>query len=345
MSTTNYPSADISTTNENIYNKPPKKDFRYVIYTLLSLGLISALGYIWFSKKTEKENDVKQQQALVISNTKADDNEASYKSALVTLDSITSLNTTLNSEITNKDGNIARLKGEIENILRQKASSGKISSQEEATLRNKIAQLNNEISGYKNRVTELEQQNQALTQENTSVKTQRDSVITEKEKVRTDLDRTVVEKKQLEEKVDVGATLNANNFNIEGINERRNGKEKATDKAKKVDKLRIGFDLDANRITQSGKKQIYISITAPDGSPVTVEALGSGKMNTKEEGEKFYTTTMDVDYTQGQKKYVNFDWKQNSDFLKGDYKVEVYQNGFKIGDGKVTLKKSGFLGL
>ncbi len=345
MSTTNYPSASTGTSSENIYTKPQKKDYRFVIYTLLSLGLISALGYIWFSKKTEKENDVKQQQALVVANTAKDNVEIEYNAALTQLDSMTKLNTSKDAEIIERNTTITQLKAEAKEAYNRYISSDKKDMQAYATLQNKVSRLNEEINGYKSRIAELEQQNQVLTQENAVVKTERDMVITEKEKVKTDLDKTVVEKKQLEEKVDVGATLIANNFNIAGINERRNGKEKETDKAKKVDKLRIGFDLDANRITQTGKKQIYVCITAPDGSPVTVEALGSGKMNTKEEGEKFFTTTLDVDYTQGQKKYVNFDWKQNSDFIKGDYKVEVYQNGFKVGEGKVSLKKSTFLGL
>ncbi len=323
------------------YTKNTKsKDYRYIIYTLLTLGLVSALGYIWYSKKNEEEKAKISQQTIVATNAKADDNMAMYQAALVRLDSITGLNTTLNTEINDKDGNVAKLKAEINAILKE----GKRDDVTIATLNNKLAALNREIDSYKTKVDDLVAQNKALADENTTVKTERDQVKTELATTNTSLENTKTEKKQLESQVDVGSTLTANNFTIAGINERRNGKEKETSTAKRVDKLRIGFDLDANRITQSGNKKIYVSITSPEGTPITVEALGSGKMVTREEGEKFFTTSLDVDYVQGQKKYINFDWKQNSDFSRGDYKVEVYQNGFKIGEGKVTLKKGGLFG-
>lgn len=318
-----------------------KRDSRYIIYALLTTGLIASLGYIWYNKTQEKDKDKQQEQQLVASNIKATEVESDYKAALIRLDSITAMNTSLNAEITDKDGTISKLRGEIETLMRKDRRDEK----EEAALRSKITMLNAKIREYEERVAKLEEDNKVLTEENTVVKTERDQVRSELETTRGDLEQTKTVKKQLEDQVDVGSTLNASNFNIVGINEKRNGKEKEADRVNKVDKLRISFDLDENRITTSGKKNIYVSITAPDGTPVTVEALGSGKFNTRSEGEKFYTNMVEVDYVQGEKKSVQFDWKQNSDFQKGDYQVEVYQNGFKIGKGKVNIKKKSFLGL
>ena len=327
----------MSTYTESKTEPQAPRDNRNIVYALLTILLLAALGYIWYSKKTEKENDVVQQQALVASNTVADENDANYKAALITLDSITNLNTTLNGEITNKEGNVAKLRTEIEALMRE----GKKDDASVALLNNKIAALNREINGYKDRVGELTKQNEALTAENTTVKTERDQVKEELATTKTVVEKTTTEKNALEDKVDVGGTLSASQFSIAGINERRNGKEKETSTAKRVDKLRIGFMLDANRITTSGIKKVYVCITAPDGTPVTVPALGSGKMTTKEDGEKAFTNLIDVDYIQGQPKLINFDWKSDNNYQQGDYKVEVYQNGFKIGQGKATLKKGG----
>ena len=339
MSTYNTPTTDN-------YSKPPKKDNKNLFIALLGIGLLGAMGYIWYSKKQEKETDQKQTAALLQTTNEKADVESLYQASLTSLDSITSLNTSLNGEILNKEGVIGKLKMDIESDLKEIASlkaTGKNSSSQEAALRQKINALNVEIIKYKDRVAELEAQNAVLTNENTTVKREKDSVNTELGTTRTVLDQTATQKKQLEEKVDVGQTLSAINFYISGINEVR-GKEKETSTAKKVDKLRIGFELDANRIATSGKKEIFVCITAPDGKPVTVEALGSGLFNTREDGQKPYTNKIDVDYNQGQRKSVSFDWKQNSDFQRGDYKVEVYQNGYKIGQGTVTLKKGGLFG-
>ena len=38
---------------------------------------------------------------------------------------------------------------------------------------------------------------------------------------------------------------------------------------------------------------------------------------------------------------VSFDWKQKDAYKEGDYKIEIYNNGFKIGQGVKTLKKGG----
>ncbi|MDQ6757640.1 MAG: hypothetical protein M3004_11970, partial [Bacteroidota bacterium] len=117
-------------------------------------------------------------------------------------------------------------------------------------------------------------------------------------------------------------------------------KEKETTTAKRVDKLRITFDLD-NRITPSGAKDVFVCITAPDGTPVAVEALGSGKFVTRDGVEKLFTKKIQVDYTQGEKKTVTVEWKQNSEFQTGNYKIEVYNNGFKVGEGIRNFKKGG----
>src|SRR6478672_9442556 len=103
--------------------------------------------------------------------------------------------------------------------------------------------------------------------------------------------------------LNVGSTLHASNFNIVGINE-KGSKEVSTKTAKKVDKLRISFDLDENMISQSGNKEVYVCITGPDGTPIAVEALGSGTFSTREGSEKPYTQKLDVNYTQNKRQTV-----------------------------------------
>ena len=127
---------------------------------------------------------------------------------------------------------------------------------------------------------------------------------------------------------------------IHKIDSKNGGKEKQTTTAKRVDKLVIGFDVD-NRIAQSGQTDVYVAITGPDGKPVTVEALGSGTFTSRDEGEKFYTAKVPVQIEAGKKRHVEFAWKQNSKFQPGAYKIEIYHNGFKIGEATRDLKKGG----
>ena len=89
---------------------------------------------------------------------------------------------------------------------------------------------------------------------------------------------------------------------------------------------------------------MFVSITAPDGTPVAVEALGSGRFVTRDGIEKLFTKKVQVKYIQGEKQTVTVEWKQNSEFQTGNYKIEVYNNGFKIGEGVRSFKKGGLFG-
>ena len=66
-----------------------------------------------------------------------------------------------------------------------------------------------------------------------------------------------------------------------------------------------------------------------------------GKINTREDGTKEYSNKIAVQYVQNAILPVSYDIKQSAKLIEGEYLVEVYNNGFKIGEGKTTLKKGG----
>jgi hypothetical protein len=50
-----------------------------------------------------------------------------------------------------------------------------------------------------------------------------------------------------------------------------------------------------------------------------------------------------MEYEQGTRKALQFPIRQ-SDFQTGNYKIEIYHNGFKIGESIRSLKKGGLFG-
>jgi hypothetical protein len=126
------------------------------------------------------------------------------------------------------------------------------------------------------------------------------------------------------------------------VNEKKSGKEKTTSTAKRVDKLVVSFDVE-NRIARSGPADMYITVTAPNGQVISDGTLGSGTLTTRTEGDKPYTTKVSTEYEQGTRKPLSFPIRQ-TDFQTGNYKIEIYHNGFKIGEGIRTLKKGGLFG-
>lgn len=322
MSTTNYPSASPQ-------SQPPKKDSKNLIIGLLAVGILGTWGYfLWDKNKSDQQITQLKTQYVAVDSSK-NELQKSFDAAVIRLDSLTGHNNELEGKLSERNSEIAKLKGQIASKLKKE----RLTEKEKVELRSQIQELNDKINNLEAEVARLTQENQVLTTEKTQL-------TADKEKLTTDLVTTTTQKEELSKKVDIASTLNASNITITPINEKSNGREKVTTTAKRVDKLVIAFDVD-NRIAQSGNTEVYVSVTDPEGKPVTVEALGSGTFTTREEGDKFYTFKMPVDIETGKKKHVEFPWKQNSAFKTGSYKIEVYHNGFKIGEGTSTLKKGG----
>lgn len=334
MAYENYPSAE---TTPEPATQPQKKNMRNIITGGLLVALLGTWGYIIFDKNKRKEKEIVQQTQLVTANTEKEELRKELDDATMRYDMIKTSSADMthskDSVITQRDREISEKRVKIQQLL----SKVNASQSEIGQAKSLIASLNEDISGYKTTIEKLEGEKVVLIQEKEVVTKERDVARKETEDA-----KSVIKAK--EDVIDIGSTLHASNFTIAGINEKGNGKERTTSTAKKVDKLRISFDLDENRITQSGVKVIYISITDPKGKPITVEALGSGTFKTRDGQDKFFTQKIDADYKQGESQKISVDWKQNSDFEKGDYKIEVYNNGFKIGEGVKAFKKGGLFG-
>ncbi len=332
MAFENFPPAEPNPNAANNYNRP-KKDWRTFLSIILVIALLGTWAYIIWDKSQTK--DILQQRDNQIKSvvTEKDTLQSLLDEATNRYDNLKTTNAKKDSTITIKDRDIASKKAQIQALLSKKNAT----ASELKQAKDMIASLNTDITDYKAQVETLKGQNVVLTQE-------KEVVTQERNKVKQDFDSAKTVIKQREDIIDVGSTLHASNFNILGIAEKKNGKEKETTKAKKVDKVRISFDLDENRIATTGAKDLYILVTAPDGNPVAIEALGSGKFTTRDAGEKTFTQKININYTQGQKQRVSFDWKQNTPYETGDYKIEVYNNGFKIGEGTRHFKKGGLFG-
>jgi peptidoglycan hydrolase CwlO-like protein len=323
--TTNYPSATPQ-------SQPPRKDYKNLVIGLLAAGFLGTWGYLlWNNNKQEQVQTQQQAQISKVTDEKGQ-LQKNFDDALVRLDSLTGTNNKLQGALAEGQGQVAKLKGQIRSIL----SKQHITEAEKKKAEDLIKELNDKISG-------LEQQVAQLTQENQQLNADKTALTADKEKLTTDLQTTATAKQDLEKKVDVASTLNASNISVTPMRERKDGKDKETTTARKVNKLVIGFDV-ANRIAQTGQTDVYVSITGPDGKPISVPALGSGTFTSRDDGDKVYTAKVPVDFEAGKSKSVQFAWKQNSEFQKGSYKIEIYHNGFKIGEGTSTLKKGGIFG-
>lgn len=315
---------------------PRKRDDRKIIYGVLIAALLGTWGYIIYDKS--KSNEAINQLHTQYSNVDSARNEIQneYNDALARLDSATGNNTELQGALTERQSEIGDLKKQITSITSKKnATAGELER-----ARGLINQLNMRIDDMYAEIQRLKGENQQLASSNKRLNSEKQQLSTEKSQLQENLTTTEAARKDVE---DVASTLHASNLNIIPIHVKGNGKEKETTTAKRVDLLRITFDVDENRISTSGNKELYVIVTSPDGRPVTM-ASGSGTFDTRDQGSKTYTNKVSIPYEQGKKSAVSFDWKQEGRYQLGVYKIEVYHNGFKIGEGTKTLKKGGLFG-
>lgn len=319
MSNNNFPEAVIEP-------KKQPKNFKNLIIGFLGVGVLALGGYLAYDKN-QTNHTIKQQETKIEAVTEEKSAiQTSFDASLARLDSMSTVNTGLQSQLIEKSSEIAKVKTEIRSILNKKNAT----AAELLQAKNLIASLNNKIAG-------MEQDIARLTEENKTLSNDKVVLTQQKEKLNQDLEKTTVAKQDLEKKVDVASTLNVSNIVITPINVKSSGKEKVSTTAKRVDKLMIRFDVD-NRIAQTGTTDVYVLVIGPDGKVINT---GTETFSSRDEGDKTFTAKLPVEIETAKKKNVEFSFAPGTAFQQGNYKILIYQNGFLIGEGVQELKKGG----
>ena len=175
----------------------------------------------------------------------------------------------------------------------------------------------------------------SLTRSNTFIAMQRDSTYVELEKQTVFNDSLVVQNTQLADAVEKGSALNLSKFSVDAVRERNSGKLVSTSRAKSTDKFKICFTVADNVISEAGDREFFVEVLDPQGN-----VLGESYSKTNEggasvtysKGTNFYYENKSLDVCD----YIN---KPAGDFQKGNYMVNVYDDGLKLlGTSKFTLK-------
>ncbi len=302
------------------------------IYLGIIVLLLGAGIYLFLTKnRAEDENEELVNQVATVSNDKATI-ETEYNDALKRLDEMKTQSVQMDSLLSTKNDELSAMKSKIESILKQK----NLSASQLAEANKLIAELKSKMTNYQQQITALKQENVELNEENKSLTEEKSQLTQEKQSL-------TEEKKGLEKTVELGSVLHASGIKMEAINNKKNlfgkEKEKETEKAKKADLIRISFDLDDNRISESGEKIIYICVYDPSGNVISANGTNSTKFKLSDDSEKLYTASKTIPYKQGEKvRGISTDWKPLANFSKGSYKVEIYNMGYKIGSEMVTLR-------
>lgn len=323
MNTTNFETEKMPVNSNNSSSKN-------IIIGVLAACVIGLGAYTFVDKnKSTEQMQQKEVQIAKVVDEKSDV-QNNFDASLARLDSMATVTKSMEGKLSEKNSEIAKVKAEIRSILNKKNAT----AAELGRAKKLITDLNGKITGMEADIARLTDENKVLNEDKV--------VLTkDKEKLTQDLVTTTTAKQELDKKVDIASTLNASNIMVKPINVKGNGKEKETTVAKRIDKLLISFDVN-NRIAANGTTDLFVLVTGPDGKTMQTSVGGSGTFTTREEGEKLFTAKVPVDLETAKKKNVAFAFVPGgSSFQMGSYKVQIYQNGFLIGEGTTQLKKGG----
>ena len=236
MAFENFPQAEQPTKETTV---TPKNNTRNLLTVALVVALLGTWAYIIYDKNQTKETLDQKETMIATTSSQRDELQKELEDAAMRYDMLKSNNTKLDSTITAKDRDIAEKRTRIQSLLNKVNAT----AAELGEAKRLIASLNGDLEGYQARIEMLEGEKIQLTKEKQAVTQQRDVA-------RREYDSASLVIKEKEDLLNVGSTLQASNFNIVGVEEKRSGKEKSTSTAKRVDKLRISFDLNENLIAQ-----------------------------------------------------------------------------------------------
>lgn len=150
-------------------------------------------------------------------------------------------------------------------------------------------------------------------------------------KMTSDRDLYKDESDKYKDQVAKGSKLSAHSFTTQGLGYN----DKENKKAKKVAQIKSCFTVGENTIATSGQRNFYIRVISPDGKVLTKRNTNTISTNS---GTIVYSSSRPVDYqNQAIDVCITADVR-DLELLQGNYIVEIYADGSRIGKDSFTLK-------
>jgi len=136
-------------------------------------------------------------------------------------------------------------------------------------------------------------------------------------------------------KLGLANVLTATNIKIDNLNTGKGGKPGTTTKAKDVNKTSVSFEFIDNDIVSAGSKTINIVLY--DNKGKVVSSSGKEFKMKKKNVESSFSAEANIEYKikMGKNKV---DIKHNKKLLPGNFRVEIYTDGFLSGISEFSLE-------
>ena len=300
---------------------------------VLALVIAAIFGYLYFNEKQENsQNNVsitEKTNELLRTNTKLD-------SISVQLDAKIAEIAALGGQIDELEALKAELQKDKRNLMSSKSFDVKAYQIKIKDYEALLLEKDVEIAKLREENAVLNNQNQVLNSENTGLKTTNSDLRTAKEALADSVYKTTVQNRELSEKVTLASALRPMNYAVSAINSRGKEREGEEFKARRVDRVKVSFKLAENPLTKKENKTIYMRMIDPTGNVVSDMATGSGAFSFGGK-ETIYTAKQTILYSNSGQT-IEYIYNRGANYEKGAYKIELYADGFRIGQTSFNIK-------
>ena len=293
---------------------PKKNNKALKIGMTLALMAIALLAY--FIQEEQQQNLLK---------------EEALTAAFLQLDS-------LSNELDKRILTISKLGGEIDTLvgIKQKLEEEKkYFLNRDQRQKIKLGTLRDKVEGYRQLLLIKDEEINQLTQINEQLTTENIELKNETQVLNQSINNIKLEKKDLNQKVQLLSRLKIEDFIIAAIDVK--GKERLYSFRKKyIKQLQITFVLSENEIAPIEGKKLWIRVVTPDNNVYYDVNMGSGSF-TFLGRELFYTAQKEILYDRSQQKVVVY-YEKGMPYLIGPHTVEVYTDDYLVGSGNFIVK-------
>jgi vacuolar-type H+-ATPase subunit I/STV1 len=299
-----------------------KNNTGLVIGLIIMTVVAAVFGYLYYQERnitTKQETDLEVRvNELAMSEIKLDSISKQLDARII--------------EVKGLGGDIAELEKVKADLEKDRAALRKGN----VTMGKKVKEYEAFLTKKDEEIAQLREENQQLISKTETLTQEKAELETSKKAVSDSLSGVVSKNVELESKVTMAAALRARNIKVYAISSKGKIREGENVKAKRIDKVRVDFILEKNPLTQADSKTIYMRVIDPSGATISDNATGSGKFQ-YEGQEQGYTISQDVMYDNSNQS-VSILYDKNSAFKPGTYTIELYAEGFKVGDGSFSVK-------
>ena len=141
--------------------------------------------------------------------------------------------------------------------------------------------------------------------------------------------------KDLQSKVALGAVLQAGNVTVSAIRIRNSGTQSETTRAAKTNTIKACFTLLENKLSKAGDKNIYIKVVDPNQKTL----LSKNPINImNSDGENLELSSKRIVNYQNENMDLCIFHEIEKVLQPGNYKVEIYNDGYFIGESSFALR-------